>query len=108
PPRGLTDPAHHAAQCIADEDVVQTVAIEIGNGDVGNLRTLVALRRIADGTGGEQRGCTGGRCRRRWWRRGGRLWFAATTGGEAHSDRCDRCNRETMHYGALFDGLDGA
>ena len=63
PTRRLTDPAHHAAQRVADEDVVQTVTIEIGDGDVGNLRTLVALRQIADGTGGEQRGCTGGRCR---------------------------------------------
>jgi hypothetical protein len=60
PTRGLTDPAHHAAQRVADEDVVQTVTIEIGNGDVGDLRALVALRQIADGTGGEQRGCSGG------------------------------------------------
>ena len=63
PARRLTDPAHHVAQRVADEDVVQTVAIEIGDGDVGDLRTLLALRQIADGTGGEQRGCTGGRCR---------------------------------------------
>ena len=39
---------HDVAERIADEDVVEAVAIEIGDRDVRDLRPLLAAWRIAD------------------------------------------------------------
>ncbi len=63
PARRLTDPADDPAQRVADNHVIQAVAIEIGDGDVGDLRTLVAFRQRADWSRGqERRSSLRGRC----------------------------------------------
>ncbi len=54
--RRLPHPRDQVAEPVADEDVGQAVAVEIGDGDVGDHRALFALRRQADRAPGEERG----------------------------------------------------
>jgi hypothetical protein len=101
--RRLTDPADGTAQRVADDDVVQAVAIEISDGDVGDLRTLLALRQRANRACRQERSSLRGRCRCRRRCCAGRRRLAATARRQANS-RCRDSDEEMDEGPRTTDG----